>query len=162
MAERLEDGQMLFNDFEPKRVFRWLFEIDGIDAFTAKTAARPKKNYGETQLEYINERRWIAGKGEWQPLPISLYDPIEPSQAVKVMEWLKLVHNDANGRMGYASAYKKNFTLKLLDPEGTVIEQWTCKGAWPKEINFGDLDYGNEDALMVEFTIRADKWFLDF
>lgn len=164
MAEELEINRLLANGYEPKRVFEWVLEIDGLDSFVAKTAERPKKNHEDITIDWINEKRFLAGKGEWQPIQIALYDPISPSAAAKVYEWLKLVHNDATGRMNYASVYKKNFKLKILDPRGRVVEQWTCVGGWPKEINFSGngLDYSSSDALTVEFQLRADKWFLDF
>lgn len=158
MAETLDINQMFANEFEPKRAFRWILEIDGIDAFTAKTASRPSKQVQEIKLDYINVQRWLAGKTEWQPIDIELYDPIAPSQAQKVLEWLKLVHDDATGRMGYAITYKKNFYLKILDGVGNVVEKWKCVGAWPQNVQFGALDYANNEALTVRFTIRADKW----
>ena len=33
MAETLSVAEMLPNKFEPKRKFRWVFAIEGIDAF---------------------------------------------------------------------------------------------------------------------------------
>ena len=162
MPEILDTNTMLPNPYEPKRVFEWLLEIDGIDAFTAKTAQRPKKNHQHITVDWINEKRFLAGKGEWQEVQIELYDPIAPSAAQKVKEWLRLVHDDATGRMGYASEYKKDFYLKLLDPKGVVVEKWLCKGAWAKEVDFQNLDYEQDSALTVSFTIRADKWFLEF
>ncbi len=162
MAETLDVNQMLANAYEPKRAFRWILEIDGIDAFTAKTAARPSKQHESITIDWVNEKRFLAGKGEWQTLDIELYDPIAPSQAQKVMQWLRLCHDDATGRMGYASTYKKNWNLKLLDGPGTVVEKWSCVGAWAMNVQFGELNYSNNEALTVKFTIRADKYFLQF
>lgn len=160
MAETLDINQLLANEYEPKRAFRWLLEIDGIDAFTAKTAARPTKDVQEIRIDWINVQRWLAGKTEWQTLDIELYDPIAPSQSQKVLEWLKLVHDDDTGRMGYANVYKKTFNLKLLDGPGNVVEKWKCVGAWPKNVQFGTLDMAQNEALTVKFTIRADYWQL--
>ena len=42
MAETLSVAEMLPNKFEPKRKFRWVFAIEGIDAFLMKSAARPQ------------------------------------------------------------------------------------------------------------------------
>lgn len=162
MAETLDINQLFANEYEPKRAFRWILEIDGVDAFTAKTASRPSKQMQEIKIDWINVQRWLAGKSEWQTLDIELYDPIAPSQAQKVLEWLKLVHDDATGRMGYASVYKKNFNLKILDGGGLVVEKWKCVGAWPMNVQFGQLDYSSNEALTVKFTIRADKWELVF
>lgn len=162
MPEILDTNRMLANEFEPKRPFRWILEIDGIDAFTAATTSRPKKEFEKIEINYINQKRYLAGKGTWQTIKIELYDPISPSAMQKVIEWLRLVHDDATGRMGYASLYKRNFSLKMLDPGGVVIEKWTAKGAWPTNIDGGELDYSNNEALKVSFDVQADAWELNF
>ena len=162
MAETLDISQMLANSYEPKRKFRWILEIDGIDSFTATTAKRPAKTHEQITIDYINQKRYLAGKGEWQTIEIMLNDPIAPSARQKVMWWLRLVHDDATGRMGYAEMYKKNFSLKMLDGLGNVVEKWTFIGAWPTSVDFQDLNYGENDAAQVQFTIRMDSCFLEF
>lgn len=113
-AEILEAQQLLADTFEPKRKFRWILAINGIDAFTAKTASRPQLVFDETVIDYINVKRYIAGKATPSPLNITLYDPIVPSAAQKVMEWIRLCFENVTGRMGYAQFYKKQINLKLL------------------------------------------------
>lgn len=162
MAETLDVNQMLANHYEPKRKFQWILQLDGIDAMTAKTAARPKKEHEEITIDYINEKRYLAGKGAWGVIRVELYDPISPSQTQKVMELMRLIHDDSTGRMGYSVLYKQNFTLKLLGPDGTVVEKWTAKGGWIKNVDFSDLDYASSDAVTVSFDLRADKWILNF
>lgn len=163
MAEQLDVNQMLANSYEPKRVFQWIFEMNGIDSFTAKTAQRPKKNVEHATIDWINEKRFLAGKGEWQVIRIELNDPIAPSQAQKIMQLMRLVHDDATGRMGYSALYKQDFALKMLGPDGTVVEKWTAKGAWVQNVDFGDLDYSDQSGVMaVSFDCRADKWILNF
>jgi len=124
MAEILENQQMLSDTYEPKRKYRWILAIDGIDAFTAKTASRPQFSFGETWIDYINTKRCIAGKMTPGPLNITLYDPIVPSASQKVMDWVRLCYEQITGRAGYAQMYKRSFNLKLLDPVGAVIEDW--------------------------------------
>ena len=61
MAETLSVSDMLPNKFEPKRKFRWVFAVEGIDAFLMKTAARPTINTGEMEISYMNSTRYVAG-----------------------------------------------------------------------------------------------------
>jgi len=160
MAETLEVGDMLAHDYEPKRKFRWLLEIDGQDAFVMKTAARPQATFEETVIDYINAKRWISGKQAWNPIAITLHDPINPSAATKVMEWMRLNYENRDGRMGYASVYKKDITLKMLDPRGTVVEIWDLKGTWPMDLNFGDVDYASSDPVEISLSLRFDNAIL--
>ena len=55
MAETLSVAEMLPNKFEPKRQFRWVFAIEGIDAFLMKTAARPTISTEQVTLPFINQ-----------------------------------------------------------------------------------------------------------
>jgi len=162
MAEILETNTMLANTYEPKRKFRWTMDIDGIDAFTLKTGARPQKTFEETVVDYINTKRYLAGKMAYSPLNLTLQDPIAPSAAQKVMQWVRLAYEVITGRGGYASMYKRDFSLKMLDPQGAVIEQWNIKGAWIQDANFGELDYASSDNAEISLVIRFDAAHLEF
>ncbi len=157
MAETLNVTQLLANPYEPKRKYRWLLQIDGIDAFTLKTAARPSLTFDETVIDYINTKRYVAGKQTWNPMSITLQDPIAPSAAQAVMDWVRICYEPLTGRMGYASFYKKNITLKVLDPQGAVVELWDVFGAWVQDSNWGDLDYASSDNVEIACTLRFDN-----
>jgi hypothetical protein len=162
MAEILEVNQLLADSFEPKRKFRWIIAINGIDAFTAKTSSRPQLTFDETVIDYINQKRYLAGKGTWAPINLTLYDPIVPSASQKVLEWIRLCWENLTGRMGYAQFYKKTINLKLLDPVGAVVEDWELQGAWIQDSNHGDLDYSTSDPVEIALTIRFDQAVLLF
>jgi hypothetical protein len=162
MAETLSVNQLLANEYEPKRKFQWYVSLDAVDAFTAKSTARPKRNQEEIVIDWMNVKRYLAGKGTWDEFVLELYDPIAPAQSQKVIDWLKQVQNEDLGKFGYAINYKRNFDLKMVDGEGNVIEQWRAIGAWPKAVDFGDLDYSSNEALTAKITLRADRWELVF
>lgn len=162
MAEVLEVQQMLADTYEPKRKFRWIVAINGIDAFTAKASSRPQLTFGETVIDYINQKRYLSGKGTWNPLSLTLYDPIVPSAAQKVMEWVRLDWENVTGRMGYAQFYKKTINLKLLDPVGAVVEDWELQGTWIQDANFNDLDYATDDPVEITLALRFDQAVLQF
>lgn len=161
-AEILEVNQLLSNTYEPKRKFRWVLQIDGIDAFVMKTASRPQQTFEETVVDYINTKRYLSGKASWNPIPCAMHDPIAPSAAQKIMDWLRLNYEPLTGRMGYASFYKKDISLKLLDPQGTVVELWDITGAWPQDVNFGDLDYATSDPAEITYVLRFDNAVLQY
>ncbi len=57
MAETLSVTEMIPNKFEPKRKNRWVFAIEGIDAFLMKSASRPSYTSGEQEVDWINSKR---------------------------------------------------------------------------------------------------------
>jgi len=162
MADTLSVSEMLPNKFEPKRKFRWVFAVEGIDAFLMKTAARPTINTAEVEMPFLNSTRYLAGKTKFDAVSVTLYDPIAPSGAQQVMEWVRTHFESVSGRSGYADFYKRDCQLKLLDPVGTVVELWDMKGCFLTAAAFGDLDYGTEDPTEISLTIRFDNCVLQF
>jgi len=153
---------MLANKFEPKRKFRWIIEIEGVDAFLAKTANRPTYTFEEITIDWINTKRYLAGKFAFETLAITLYDPIAPSGAQQVQEWIRLNYEIVSGRSGYADFYKRDLTLKLLDGVGNVVELWDLTGCWPTNVTYGDLDYASQEAVEMSLTLRFDQAILQY
>ena len=153
---------MLPNKFEPKRKNRWVLMVEGIDAYIVKTAKRPTVTTEPVEIPFINSRRWLAGLTKYGTMEITLHDPIAPSGAQQVMEWIRLHFESVSGRSGYADFYKRDIQLKLLDPVGTVVELWDCKGAMINEASFGELTYEDGGMAEISLTIQADQYVLQF
>ena len=162
MAETLSVTDMLPNKFEPKRNYRWVLAIEGIDAFLVAKTNRPQIQIGEKKIDFINSYRMIASKLTFQDLSVTLHDPIAPSGAQQVMEWIRTHYESVSGRAGYADFYKRDIQLKMLDPVGTVVELWDIKGAFLTNANFNGLDYGGEEVMMIDLTIKFDNCVLQF
>ena len=163
MAKILDADTMFFTPFEPKTKNRFIMYINDIPAFMIKMANRPNIQFEKITIDHINIKRQLQGKGEWQDITISLYDPIVPSAAQAVMEWVRLGHESLTGRRGYADFYKKDITLNMLGPVGDVVEQWVIKGALIISANFQDLDWASgADVAMVELTLAYDFAVLEF
>jgi hypothetical protein len=162
MAEVLEFDKMFYTNFEPKMKNRYVMEIDGIPSYLVKSAARPSITFETVVLDHINIKRKVQGKGDWQDITITLYDPIVPSGAQSVMEWVRLGHESITGRRGYADFYKKDITFYMLGPVGDKIEQWTIKGAFINSANFGDLSFDSNEPATVELTLSYDYAILEF
>jgi len=161
-AETLDVSSMIPNKFEPKRKNRFVLMIEGIDAYLIKTAARPTVTTEEVEIPFINSHRYLAGKTKFNTIAVTLYDPIAPSGAQQVMEWIRTCYESVSGRAGYADFYKRDIQLKMLDPVGTVVELWDIKGAFCTEVNFGELTYEDGGPGEISLTIRADNFVLQF
>ena len=163
MAEILEFDKMFYTNFEPKMKNRYVMEIDNIPSYLVKAANRPTIQFETVTLDHINVKRKLKGKGEWQDITITLYDPIVPSGAQAVMEWIRLGHESITGRDGYADFYKKDVDFYLLGPVGDKIEQWKLKGAFISQANFGDLAYtSTNEPVTITLTLTYDYAILEF
>ena len=162
MAEILEFDKMFYTNFEPKMKNRYVMEIDSIPSYLVKAANRHTIQFETISLDHINVKRKLQGKADWQDITITLYDPIVPSAAQKVMDWIRLGHESITGRRGYADFYKKDITFYLLGPVGDKIEQWTLKGAFIQQANFGELDFSSNEVATIELTLSYDYAILEF
>ena len=163
MAETLSVTEMLPNKFEPKRKFRWVLMLEGIDAFLVKSTNRPKFQIAEETIPFINSKRYIAGRLTFGDISMTLHDPIAPSGAQQVMEWIRTHAESVSGRAGYADFYKRDLQLKLLDPIGTVVELWDMKGCFLTNVDYGSLDYNDDAGSMdIQLSIRFDNCVLQY
>ena len=161
----LADDNEIFQraySWEPKKSHQFIMYIGGVPSYLIKSSAKPQISNGEIALDHINIKRYVKGKSVWNTITVSLYDAIVPSGAQAVMEWVRLHHESASGRDGYATFYKKDVTIHQLSPLGEVIEEWILHGTYITDSNFGTLDWGSEDVVSIEMTLRYDWAFLNF
>ena len=117
----------------------------------------------ELVLNHINVYRKIKGRLRWNDLTMTLFDPITPSGAQSVMEWVRLHHESVTGRDGYSDFYKKQLTIDVLGPVGDVVSEWIIQGAFIKSATFGDFNWDDDaTALNISVTIGMDYCVLNF
>ena len=163
MAELLDPTEVMFTAFEPKVANRFIMYVEGIPSYLIKAASRPSLDQGEMILDHINVERKLKGKTRWQDVTITLYDPVVPSGAQAVMEWVRLHHESVTGRDGYSDFYKKDLVFNTLGPVGDKVEEWTGKGAFITEADFGTLDWTATNAYNeIAMSIQCDYWILQF
>ena len=158
----LNTNEMMFTAFEPKLQNRFLMFIDGIPAYLIKKIARPSITFNEVVLDHINVKRKIKGKANWENITCDLYDPVTPSGAQAVMEWVRLSHESVTGRDGYSDFYKKDLTINVLGPVGDKVEEWILKGAQITEANFGELNFDGDDPVNISLTVQPDYCILNY
>ena len=162
MPDLNDPSEIMFTPFEPKVKNRFIMYVEGIPAYLIKAVARPQITFEEIALDHINVKRYVKGKGDWQLLNITLYDPIVPSGAQAVMEWVRLHKESVTGRDGYSDFYKKDVTFNVLGPVGDKVEEWTLKGAMIQSANFGDMDWSVSEPAEITLTLRYDYAILQF
>ena len=162
MADMVTPEEIMFTPFEPKLKNRFIMYIEGIPAYLVKTMNRPSLNQETVELPHINVTRYVKGRSTWQPIEVTLYDPIVPSGAQSVIEWVRLHHESVTGRDGYSDFYKKDITFNLLGPVGDKIEEWTLKGAFIQTADWSDMDYASNEVAQVSLTLQYDYAILQF
>jgi hypothetical protein len=149
--------------YEPKRQNRFILRFPsslGINEWFVESTARPQITIGSTEIQFLNTSTYVAGRFVWNPINVVFRDPIGPSAAQALMEWVRLCAESVTGRMGYAAGYKKNVDLEMLDPTGVVVEKWILEGVFLTDVNFNALSYGTDDIAKINATMRPDRCIL--
>ena len=157
-----DTNDMMFTAFEPKLQNRFIMKIDGIPAYLIKKIARPSITFNNVVLDHINVKRKIKGKANWEPVSCDLYDPVTPSGAQAVMEWVRLSHESVTGRDGYSDFYKKDIRIHTLGPVGDIVEEWILKGAFCVNANFGDMDWTSDTPANITLNVEMDYAILNY
>lgn len=159
----LTSDEIFFTAFEPKVQNRFIMYIDGIPAFIVKGVTGLGFEQNEIILNHINVYRKVKGKLRWNDVTLTLFDPITPSGAQAVMEWVRLHHESVTGRDGYSDFYKKRIVLDIVGPVGDIVSEWVLMGAFIKSSNFGDLNFDNDTtAQTISLTLGMDYCVLNF
>ena len=149
--------------YEPKRQNRFILRFPsslGINEWFVESTARPHITIAATEIPFLNTSTYVAGRFNWQTNPVKFRDPIGPSAAQALMEWVRLHAESVTGRMGYAAGYKKDIDLEMLDPTGVVVEKWILYGTFLTDVNFDSLAYNTDGLATISATLRMDRCVL--
>jgi hypothetical protein len=159
----LDANEIFFTAFEPKQANRFILYLDGVPSYLVKGVNAVTLTQGEVVLNHINVQRKVKGKTTWGNIQMTLFDPITPSGAQSVMEWVRLHHESVTGRDGYSDFYKKDLVLDVIGPVGDVVSEWILKGALITEASFGDYNWDTENqAVNITMTVAVDYCVLNF
>jgi hypothetical protein len=159
-------GQLGFSNLIFKRKFRFTFELQDIcgnktvPQHFVRTAARPNLEVDETEINFLNAVAWLPGKARWQTMTVTYLD-VATADMAPLYSWLASVYDFTDPVNLHMGSQRRDYTataiLKLWDGCGQLLEKWTMLDVWPKQINFGELDYSSSDLLEVELTMRYSQ-----
>jgi hypothetical protein len=149
--------------YEPQRQNHWIVQLglpgrdDEIIQFSAESSALPTVSVEEVELNYINIRRYAAGRAVYEVIPLVLKDMVDRGTADAMERWHERVYNPLTDQVGLAAGYKQEAQLILFGPNGSLERTWRLIGCWPLSVAYGALDYGSSDKVLIETQLRYDK-----
>ncbi len=159
----LDPSEIFYTAFEPVQKNRFILYVDGIPAFMIKGIGAISFTNGSVELNHINVNRYVKGKTKWNPVELTLFNPIAPSGVQAIMEWQRLHHESVTGRDGYSDFYKKDLTLNIIGPVGDVVSETILKGCLITEGNFGDYNWDTVDAAQeLKLTCQPDYCIINY
>jgi hypothetical protein len=94
---------------------------------------------------------WVVSHSEWTPIRVIIRDVIGPRQNEVYrffMDWAQSVNQQD------IRTYKRNITLKMMDPTGLIVELWHLHGSFPTNITLNDFTHENHSEM--EITLNYD------
>tara|TARA_B100000282_G_scaffold59553_1_gene39657 strand:- start:2093 stop:2683 length:591 start_codon:yes stop_codon:yes gene_type:complete len=158
---------------EPKRKFRWLLYWSGVPQFVVKSVKKPSYSVSTTAHQFLNYEFNYPGKVTWDPIDITLVDPVNPDSTkslYKILEKSGYVIPSNYDEGAAATISKKDMVealgteikLSQLDADGVnPIETWVIKNPLITKADFDSLDYGAEDMLNISVSITYDYAILE-
>jgi hypothetical protein len=152
--------------YEVKRTYRFMLifpsEFGGTNlqasVFSSK---RPTWKVGEAELDHLNIKWWIAMKPDWEPWSCQFYDYLDDNTLVALMKWYKNVYDPKTTFANVPSVYKKDIMIEMLGPQYEPVETYTLYGAWPQNIDGGDLNMSSSEVAKLNVTFRFDYAILN-
>jgi hypothetical protein len=149
--------------------FRVMFENFGVSTPRTELTkqvvniARPNLTFEEIALPIYNSTLKLAGRHAWADITCSLRDDASGAVSRLVGEQLQK-QMDFLEMSSAASGIDYKFTTKVevLDGgnganEPVVLETWELYGCYLKAANYGDLNYGSNEAATIEMTVAYDN-----
>lgn len=147
-----------------KRKFRWTFAVERqsgrVPASFVKMAARPNIQIEETEINFLNAKTWIPGKGAWEQITITYYDveDISGTGNTELWNWLASVYNFIDNvaltQSSRRVCYGGTGICTMYDGCGGELEEWRLFDCWPTSVNFGELDYSSSEEATIEVQLR--------
>lgn len=147
-----------------KRKFRWTFAVERqsgrVPASFVKMAARPNITIEETEINFLNAKTYIPGKGTWETITIQYYDVavLNGQGNEELWSWLASVYNFIDNQSLTQSSIRRCYggtgVCTLYDGCGGELEEWRLFDCWPTNVNFGELDYSSSEEATIEVQLR--------
>lgn len=149
--------------------FRVMFENFGVSTprteLTKQVSniTRPNLTFEEIALPIYNSTLKLAGRHAWADITCSVRDDASGAVSRLIGEQLQK-QMDFLEMSSAASGIDYKFTTKVevLDGgnganEPVVLETWELYGCYLKGANYGDLNYGSNEAATIEMSIAYDN-----
>ena len=154
--------------FEPQRAFNWTLILPGVSdpelvRLAVEKIQMPRVSNSVIRLRFQNQDRKVAGGASVDANAITVRDFVDKPVLKVLSDWRKQVNDMQAGIIGYASDYKKNATVQLVDPKGEVKRSFTLEGVWPSQLSFTDLDYNSDSSeVKISMTLQVDVYKFNF
>jgi len=166
-----------------KQQNRFVMFIGALPAFFVRATSLPSLDNNPVTVDTINSEYKIKGKTRWQPINLTLYDPIfiqpgpndkqkignapiksrGPSGAMRVYHWINEFHHRSGSSFGvqrgrdedgYMDNYKRTITIGYVDPTGPISLTGVLQDKWVLHGAFcSNVNWGEVDVSSDDLVL---------
>ena len=155
----------------PKLQYRFRVTLENFGISTPTTeltkqvveTSRPQVSFEEMEIPVYNSRAYLAGRHAWEPIELTLREDVNNRVQKLVGEQLQKQF-DFFEQSSAASGIDYKFTTRIEILDGgngantpNVLETFELYGCFVQNANYGDVGYGNNEAITVTLSIRYDN-----
>ena len=157
----------------PKLKYRFRVTFNGFGTSSATQSqeltkqvvsfTRPNVTFENIDLPIYNSTIRLAGKHNWQDITCEIRDDAGGNVATLVAEQLQKQLDFMEQSSAAAGIdYKFMTVFQVLDGGNganvpVVLEEWQIYGCYLQSVNYGDTNYGTNEAMTVSMVIRFDN-----
>tara|TARA_Y100000114_G_scaffold36845_1_gene32363 strand:- start:10094 stop:10660 length:567 start_codon:yes stop_codon:yes gene_type:complete len=156
---------------EPKRQFRYYATFGGndpgskIESYAIKSVTKPAFTVGSVPHQYVAHTFYYPGRITWSPVDITFVDPVNPDSSAVVSNMIvqagyRKPLDENTARKSFSKQNFKNalgqITFNQIDAEGEKVDEWRLVNSFFTSVNYGTLDYGSEDLVVLSVTVQYD------
>lgn len=156
---------------DPKRNFRFTVEFQGIQAeqggalaWYAKSVGKPSFTVENVEHQYLNHTFYYPGAVTWNTISVEMVDPVNPDVTATFSDILVQsgysppATATSLGSISKAKAAGALGTVQItqIDSDGKPLETWTLWNAWIKDVQFGELSYGDDELTTATVELMYD------
>tara|TARA_Y100000114_G_scaffold36719_1_gene32258 strand:+ start:2460 stop:3017 length:558 start_codon:yes stop_codon:yes gene_type:complete len=154
---------------EPKRSFRYYASFGGqdqkIETYAIKTVKKPSFTISEIPHQYVAHTFYYPGRITWNAVDITFIDPVNPDSSAVISNMLveagyrkpvdEITARKSFSKSDFNSAIGE-IKFSQIDADGNDVDEWSLVNCFFTNVDYGQLDYGTEDLVVMSVTVRYD------
>jgi hypothetical protein len=162
---------------EPKRQHRWYVEfgsgvLDGLK-YALKKVDKPKAEISTVEHKWLNHTFNYPGRLVWQDISMTFASVSDPDatnlldvilersgyrrpQGISLEEQAGFINATTTIGKAKMNAVIGQFDIIQVNPDGQPIEKWTIYKPLFTNVEFGSLEYGAEEIVEINCTVKYD------
>lgn len=147
--------------YEPRRKNNFTLIIPGLSVYelALQSCDAPSFSLSPTEVDYGNQKKKVPSAGDVDDISFTCFDDLDCEVSDELYAWYELGYDSKTGKVGLAKDCKKDCTLVLLKPDGSVAKRWKLQGCFITNITPAGDGYdmaSKTEKSMIGVTLAVD------